>query len=287
MRLSVLLGLAAVATALGCSSGTSDNTCSSTSSALSVCAKGATVKGVDVSVYQGSVDWAKAKAAGIDFAIARVSDGTGNPDTEFPSNWPNMKTAGVVRAVYQFYRPSEDPIAQADLMLGMVSKAGGFQAGDMPAVMDIEVTDGLSPAQIQASMQKWLTYVETKTGRKPIIYTAAFMSSNVGTGFTAYPLWVANYGPSCPTMPSSWTQWAMWQYSDAANVNGISGGVDGDEFNGSLADLMAFADGPKPPTPDAGAPETDAGATGHDAGVAPPATHDAGSTEPPPNPCGP
>jgi lysozyme len=287
------LGLALIATVLACSS-SSDNTCSSTSSALSVCAKGAVVKGVDVSVYQGLVDWNKAKGAGVLFAIARVSDGTGNPDTQFANNWPGMKKAGVLRGTYQFFRPSEDPIAQADLMFTMLNKAGGLQSDDLPPVMDIEVTDNLAPAAIQAAMKKWLNYVEGKINRKPIIYTAAFMSANVGSGFSAYPLWVANYGPVCPTMPSGWNQWEMWQYSDKSSYAGINGGVDGDEFNGTLQDLIDFAKGPKPPAPDGGVPTSDAGSGTKDASA--PAV-DASTPNPnngadasvntPPNPCGP
>jgi hypothetical protein len=123
-------------------------------------------------------------------------------------------------------------------------------------------------------MHKWLDRVKSKTGRTPIIYTAAFMSGNVGTGFTAYPLWVANYGVSCPTMPSNWTHWKFWQSSSTGSVSGISGAVDVDEFNGTLGDLMKFVGGPA--TPDAGA--HDAG--GHDAGH----EADAAAPEPPPAP---
>ena len=115
MRLAFpVLALSMLASALACSS-SSDNTCSSTASALSVCAKGTVVKGVDVSIYQGTVDWTKAKSAGVEFAIARVSDGTGNPDTQFAANWPNMKKAGVLRGTYQFFRPGEDPMGHASL----------------------------------------------------------------------------------------------------------------------------------------------------------------------------
>ncbi len=287
------VALTALAATVACSS-SPDNTCSSTASALSVCAKGTVVKGVDVSVYQGNVNWPQAKSAGVEWAIARVSDGTGNPDTQFANNWPNMKKAGVLRGLYQFFRPSEDPIAQADLMFTMLKNAGGLQSGDLPPIMDMEVTDGLGPAAIQAAMKKWLNYVEGKINRKPMIYTAAFMSGNVGTGFSNYPLWVANYGPSCPTMPSGWSQWVMWQYSDNSNYNGISGGVDGDEFNGTLQDLINFAKGPLPPPVDGGVPPVDGGGPSKDAGKtsdasSPPVLTDSGLVTPPtsPNPCGP
>ena len=100
----------------------------------------------------------------------------------------------------------------------------------------------------------------------------------------------ANYGATCPLMPSNFTQWKMWQYSSTGTVPGISGSVDMDEFNGSLSQLVAFAGTPPPPPPpppphDAGTtPPKDAGVThdaggaAHDAGGGPAASEDAGAT---------
>jgi lysozyme len=254
--------LTTLALGAGCSStdSASEPACSSTGQALSVCAAGPIVKGVDVSTYQGTVTWSKVKAAGNVFGIARVSDGTTHIDATFPTNWAGMKSAGIIRGAYQFFRPGEDPIAQADLM---VQKLGTLEDGDMAPVMDMETADGVAPATIQANMKKWLDRVQQKTGRTPIIYTAAFMSGNVGNGFSAYPLWVANYGVTCPTMPANWAHWKFWQSSSTGSVAGITGNVDVDEFNGTLADLIKFTGGGVTPPP------ADAGAHGgHDAGTA-------------------
>jgi lysozyme len=262
-----LATLASLALLAGCSS-TPENACSSTGQALSVCAKGPTVKGVDVYEGQGTINWTSVKADGIAFGITRVSDGTAHPDTRFQTNWIDMKSAGLVRGTYQFFRPEVDPIAQADLLLSMLAKAGGLQSGDLPPMIDIETSGGLSASGVQASMTKWITYVEKKIGRKPMIYTAAFMSGYVGTGFSSYPLWVANYGPVCPTMPSGWADWVIWQYADHGTVAGLSGGEDMDEFNGTMQQLLDFAKGPvAPPPADAGAPVPDAGSVGTDAGA--------------------
>jgi lysozyme len=247
----------------------------SAESALKACAGAATVKGVDVSVYQGSVDWSAAYAAGVRFAFARVSDGTGHPDTEFAANWPKMKAAGVVRGVYQFFRPAEDPAAQAALLVQMLGQSGGLEVGDLPPVMDMEVTDNTPDATIRAHMQTWFDAVHAATGRVPMIYTAPSMSATIGAGFGAYPLWVANWQVTCPSIPAGWMSWAFWQSSDTATVNGVSGAVDLDEFDGSLQDLLAFAgmattdaggvgvaplDGGAPPAPDAGAGAATGGA---------------------------
>jgi lysozyme len=294
MKLSILTSAVLVTSTLlaGCSSG-SDNACSGAGEALTVCAKGAVTKGVDVSVYQGAVSWSKVKAAGLTFAIVRVSDGTGNLDSTFATNWKGTQSNGLVRGVYQFFEPGEDPTKQANLVLSQVKSAGGFDAGDLPPVMDIETTGGQSDATIQSNMATWLDVITKAIGRKPIIYTNLNTSSHFGGKFGGYPLWVASWGASCPTMPSGWSAWQFWQYADDGTVSGISGSVDVDEFNGSLADLKAWAN-PTPPIVDGGAPPpvkdagTDSGAS-RDASAS-----DSGSSPPPPepdagapNPCGP
>lgn len=193
------------------------------------------VQGVDVSYYQGSFNW---KGAGFAFGYARVSDGTGFIDPDFAPNWSNMKAAGVLRGAYMFFRPNEDEAAQADLM---VQKVGGqLGDGDLPCMIDVEVTGGQSPSTIASKVQTWLDIVEKGTGRTPVIYTGPyFWQDNVkSTAFGKYPLWIADYGPSCPLIPNGWSQWTLWQYSDGG------GNLDHDVFNGSLSELQGLA---KPP----------------------------------------
>lgn len=102
---------------VGCA-GTDSACLDSTGEALvNVCPKSGTlVKGVDVSKWQATIDWTKVKGAGYDFAFIRASDGLNYPDGMFQANWQGAKAAGVIRGVYQFFRPSRDPIAQAGKM---------------------------------------------------------------------------------------------------------------------------------------------------------------------------
>lgn len=245
-----------------------------TSQAMSrVCQGTATQTGPDVSTYQGVVDWAKVKAAGHTFAITRVSDGLNHVDVQFARNWKAMKTAGLSRGTYQFFRPGLDPVAQADLLLAQVTAAGGFQPGDLPPVLDMEAVDGVATATIRARMQAWLDRVQQRTGKRPIIYTAAFMNAVVGTGFGRYPLWVANYGATCPMVPDSWSAWKFWQYTSTGAIAGIAGNVDINRWNGTLAQLKTFA-ATTVATADAGV-KADAGGTFADAGSGP--TADAGA----------
>jgi lysozyme len=210
-------------------------------SSLSVCAGPTVTHGIDVSTYQGAVDWALVAGAGIDFAFARVSDGLTNPDAQFAANWSGMRAAGVRRGLYQYLRASEDCVAQADLVLQQLGQLGD---ADLPLVMDIETADGASAATVQTCMHDWLNHLHA-AGQRTMIYTAAFMSSTIGSGFGSEPLWVANYGVTCPTMPGGWSQWAFWQSSGSGRVAGISVAVDLDEFDGDAAALGGFdaADG--------------------------------------------
>jgi lysozyme len=239
----LLLSLSVLASATGlviaCGSDKASNECVGTTGgqALSVCTKGASLRGVDVSVYQGKVDWKGVKDAGNTFAFMRVSDGATTSDTQFAANWPNSKKEGVIRGAYQFFRPAQDPTAQVNLFLAKMHAAGGLAKGDLPPVLDLETADKQSSATVVARALSWLTQMEAKTGIRPIVYTAAFMSSVIGTNFSKYTLWVANYGVKCPTMPSGWTDWQFWQDSSTGKVTGITGAVDTDYFNGDLAAL--------------------------------------------------
>ena len=234
-----LLLLGACAALAACSGNTASQGVCDTSEALgveSVCAGSTTLKGIDVSTYQGAVNWSSVKSSGIQFAFARISDGTANPDNQFEANWKGMKAEGIVRGSYQYWRAGVDPTAQANLVISSLKNAGGMVAGDLPVVMDIETNDGVSSqSTIIANMQTWLAAVEKGTGIKPIIYTSIGTYPITSTMFSSYVLWVANYGVSCPSIPAGWTKWAFWQNADT----GVAGG-DSDEFNGTLAELGGY-----------------------------------------------
>ena len=154
------------------------------------------VQGYDVSVYQGAFSWT---AAGISFGAARISDGSGYLDTEFDHNWSTMKSKGLIRAAYQFFEPGEDEVAQANLV---IEKVGRLGAGDLPVMLDVEVTGGQSAATIRARSLHWLQLVEAGTGKRPFVYSyASFLQTYLGSGFGGYPLWIANYGASSLRSP--------------------------------------------------------------------------------------
>lgn len=209
--------------------------------AIVVCPGATTVEGIDVSHWQATIDWDRVAADGVVFAFIRVSHGTGTMDREFATNWPEAQRVGVIRGVYQYFSPGDDPIAQADLLIDAIG--GELAPGDLPPVLDVEALEGESADVAIANMRVWLDHVEAMLGVRPIIYTAFyFWRDQLGApDFGEYPLWVANYGVSCPNVPPPWTGFDFWQYTSTGSVDGIAGNVDRNVWNGDLDSLIAFA----------------------------------------------
>jgi GH25 family lysozyme M1 (1,4-beta-N-acetylmuramidase) len=213
--------------------------------ATTVCGGAATVRGVDVSAYETSVDWAAAKASGIEFGFIRATDGTGYRDPRFAAYWAAARAAGVIRGAYQFFRPAEDPIAQAELLLSLM---GPHVDGDLPPALDVETSGGLAPDAVAAAVQAWVDHVAEAIGRPPIIYAGYYSWPTLtgGANLTASPLWHAQYTTApCPNIAAPWTAWRFWQYSSTGVVPGLVGEAsDLDVFDGSLDELRAFAAAP-------------------------------------------
>lgn len=198
------------------------------------------LSGIDVSKWQGTVNWKSVQEAGIAFAFARATYGISVVDSYFDTNWPGMKDAGIIRGAYHFFLAAEDPAQQAEFFIRTV---GSLDPGDLPPVIDVESGSGTS-SNLAANVQTWLNAVEQGLGRKPIIYTApSYWNANLTSGFGDYPLWVAEYGVSAPKAVNGWSNWTFWQHSSTGNVSGVNGAVDLDYFNGTAQALAAFVGG--------------------------------------------
>jgi len=205
-----------------------------------VCPSGATLDGIDVSYWQGEINWSQVANDGVDFAFVRLGDGLFF-DPEFHDNWQSAKAEGIVVGAYQYFRPGTDPEDQANLLL---QEMGALQAGDLPPVLDVEDDDGYPANHVVQAIHDWMAVVEPAIGREPIIYTSKYMWQSVAGDsydFTDYPLWAANWYVNCPDIPTPWNDWVFWQTSATGSVSGISGDVDLDVFNGDMNDLLAFA----------------------------------------------
>ncbi|MBK7859909.1 MAG: carboxypeptidase regulatory-like domain-containing protein [Archangiaceae bacterium] len=220
------------------------------SSEDALCAAGATLEGLDVSVWQGTINWSAVKNAGKQFVVIRAAHGL-STDTRFATNWTQAKSVGIIRGAYQWLVPSQSVTQQANLMVSLMST---MTADDLPPVVDVEEAGTTTPAQLAALVQQWVDIVQAGTGRKPVIYSGSyFWDDHVkSASFNTLPLWIPNYGVTCPRLPSVWSNWAMHQYTSTGSVSGISGNVDLDRFNGTLPQLQAFIAGSPGQVPSTG-----------------------------------
>lgn len=182
-------------------------------------------KGIDVSHYQGTINWQQVKAAGIVFAFIKATEGTTFVDNLFLHNWQTAKAFGVARGAYHFYRFAADPIMQADHFVELLNK----DFGELLPVVDVE--EDISPVDLTKTVKVFCEQVFKLTRRRCLIYTGAWWwtAQRVG-GAQAwvkdYPLWIAAYVTGAPRIPPDWTAWAFWQYSNKGAVVGIAGNVD-------------------------------------------------------------
>jgi GH25 family lysozyme M1 (1,4-beta-N-acetylmuramidase) len=200
-------------------------------------AAAATLQGVDISHFNGPIDWSAVKRSGRAFAVAAIGDGL-YQDPTFAGHWSAIRAAGMARGAYQFFRAAVDPVAQANIAVAAVGRLG---PGDLPVTLDVEGASmqGVPPATIAARIAAWMDVVERGTGKPPVIYTGVYAwNDSVQSGaFGAHPLWIASYGVPAPALPRGWSRWTFWQTTSSGSVPGIQGRVDLDLFNGTQADL--------------------------------------------------
>jgi len=195
-------------------------------------------QGIDVSHYQGTVDWNAVRGAGMAFAFAKATEGLNTVDAMFSTNWPAMSAAGLVRGAYHFFHPEEDAASQAQHFLSVV---GTLSASDLPPVLDVEETNGVSTSVLWTGVTTWLETIAQETGRTPMLYVSpSFWNQHTpNPALEGYPLWLADYAAT-PSLPNGFAAWDFWQFSESGTVAGVSGTVDQDVFNGPIAALLAF-----------------------------------------------
>ncbi|HKO51990.1 MAG TPA: GH25 family lysozyme [Polyangiaceae bacterium] len=194
--------------------------------------------GVDLSGYQPVVDFGKTAASGVAFAFIKATEGTTLVDRVFARHWAQARQAKLLRGAYHFFRPKQDAVAQAKFFLAQLS-----DPGELPPVLDVEVINGVAPAQIVDGVDAWIDVVAGALGR-PIIYTSpSFWNALPTTADLAgkADLWVAHWGARTPAGVNGWQRWTFWQFTNKASVAGIAGDVDMDQFNGSLAALRTYS----------------------------------------------
>ncbi|MEJ5998103.1 glycoside hydrolase family 25 protein [Corynebacterium sp. H130] len=196
--------------------------------------------GVDVASWQGAIDWSAVNQSQ-DFAFIKATEGIGYQNPQYTHDIQQARNNGLVVGAYHYARPGTDPVAQA----AEFAAAYNAHPQDLPPVMDLEQTDGLGPAELQAWTRTFLGETERLTGRTPIVYTYRyFWQQDMGntTEFKRYPLWLAAYQNEVPgQLPGGWDQMAFWQRADDGRVSGIHTPVDMNLFNGTPGQLAGFS----------------------------------------------
>jgi len=201
------------------------------------------IHGIDVSKYQGDIDWTAVRDSGIKFAWIKATEGGDYRDEKFSRNWEMAKAAGIPRGAYHFMywcRPAEE---QAQWFVENVPK----DPDALPPVLDVEWNGNSKtcPHRVPrdlalAQMRIVLNAMEQAYGKKPVIYTSIDFYRDVIKGsLTDYPMWVrcvkaypaARYGDQ---------RWHFWQHTEHARVPGIRGNVDENAFNGSPVEWRSF-----------------------------------------------
>ncbi len=219
------------------------------------------LQGMDVSRWQGTVDWKKAKAAGIEFAFTRASVSDYYTDPMCLTNIQGMQDNGILWGAYMVLRDTETAKDQVDKFYESI----GNNKPDLPVVMDCELRN-TSPEAMMNTIEQVSNLVVHFDGRLPIYYSNLSYTNYLGSPLwlSRHYLWIANYtnkpeGPSdesitgyFPAMPSMWNnKYLFWQWS--ADKNGLgekygaeSADIDLNRFKGTIEDLRAFA-GLEPP----------------------------------------
>ncbi|WP_242107697.1 lysozyme [Luteimonas aquatica] len=208
----------------------------------------ASVKGMDVSGWQGNVNWSAAWSNGARFAYVKATEGTGYTNPYFAQQYNGSYNVGMIRGAYHFARP--DISSGATQANYFVDHGGGWSRDGktLPGALDVEYNPygatcyGLSKAGMANWIASFVNQYHARTGRWAVIYTStSWWTQCVGTSgnfSNNNPLWVARYASSPGTLPYAWGYYTIWQYADSGTFPG-----DQNQFNGAYDRLQALANG--------------------------------------------
>ena len=184
--------------------------------------------GIDVSAWQGDIDFEQVKNSGIDVVYIKASEGNSFVDPYFEQNYANCKSAGLSVGFYHYVTATnvEEAIRQASFFVSTISG----KSPDCKLAMDFEYFGNLSVDSINQIALAFMQKVHELSGKEVIVYSDEYNANNTFYGLSDYPLWVAQYDVSEPTVSNNWNTWVGWQYTDQGEVAGISGYVDRDKF---------------------------------------------------------
>ncbi|MGD9915377.1 MAG: GH25 family lysozyme [Rhizobiaceae bacterium] len=193
------------------------------------------VHGVDVSRWQGEIDWEKLRSQGANFAYIKATDGGDHLDPMFRQNWRGAHKAGLRRGAYHFFYWCRSAGEQADWFIRNVPKVEGA----LPPVIDVEYNHlsnckkRLSRKLVLEKMKVFMDRLEAHYGQRPVIYTAPdFYRDNLSGEFKDYPFWLRAVAQH-PSKVYPNRKWVFWQYSGSGLSHGVEGKIDLNVFHGS------------------------------------------------------
>jgi GH25 family lysozyme M1 (1,4-beta-N-acetylmuramidase) len=211
-------------------------------------------KGLDVSNWNGAINWTKVAHAGYRFTFAKATEGTGYVDKTYTTNRNGSEGAGLVFGAYHFARPAGKSVAAATA--SAIRQANHFlavagpQPGELPPVLDLEVTGDLPTSRLLVWTLAWLDDIYARTGVEPFVYTSPLfwkgrLGDSTAAAATGTRLWIAHWtANSKPTVPAqNWNGrgWKFWQWTDCVAVPGLKHCADGDRMNGTNPGAVAIA----------------------------------------------
>jgi lysozyme len=199
------------------------------------------VRGVDVSSYEGVIQWDRAKAAGISFAYMKATEGETFVDDAFAANWAGASAAGLPKGAYHFYDFCDTGAGQAANFIKTVPR----EAGALPMVIDLEQSDDCAKMPPKAAFRKdlaaFVARVEAAYGMRPVLYVnLGIYNEYLSDAAGRYRLWIADPSHASPSLPAG-ASWTFWQYSWHGRVDGIAPETDLDVFNGDARGLSGLS----------------------------------------------
>jgi lysozyme len=202
------------------------------------------IHGIDVSKYQGEIDWPAARGSGVTFAWIKATEGGDYEDAYFDRNWQAAKDAGVIRGAYHFAywcRPAEEQVRWFEQHVPVDDSA-------LPPVLDVEwvPTSRTCPQKVSREralqqMRIILTEMERYYHKRPVIYSTVDFYHDVldGGELSEYPIWLRSV-KYYPTVKYGDRRWHFWQYTATGRIPGIRGEVDRNAFFGNHQQWQAF-----------------------------------------------
>ena len=202
------------------------------------------IHGIDISHYQGDINWKRLRNATIEntpirYILIKSTEGDNTLAENFNDNFYQARENGFIRGAYHFWSNRSSARKQAYHFLKQVH----LENGDLPPVLDIEhKPKDKTIEEFQQEILTWLHIVEDKYHVKPIIYTYhKFKESYLNAAvFNDYPYWIAHYYVNKVAYKG---KWKFWQHTDSGRLPGIKGYVDFNIYNGSYYDLRKLTIG--------------------------------------------